>query len=75
MAQCLGKVVWFNNAKGYGFVTHEGGADVFCHFSSIQAEGYKALKEGAEVEFDIENGPQGRPQTANLRAVPVAATV
>jgi CspA family cold shock protein len=52
-AQSTGKVVWFNNAKGFGFLTHEGGPDVFVHFSSIQFEGYKTLKEGDPVEFDV----------------------
>lgn len=65
MAQYVGKVVWFNNVKGFGFVAHEGGPDVFCHFSSIQQIGYKALKEGDPVEFDIEQGPKGL-QTANV---------
>ena len=70
MSQYAGKVVWFNNAKGFGFVSHEGGPDVFCHFSSIQQDGYKALKEGDPVEFDIEQGPKGL-QTANvMKAVP-----
>ena len=71
MSQCIGKVVWFNNAKGFGFVSHEGGPDVFCHFSSIQQAGYKALKEGDAVAFDIEQGPKGL-QTANVtKAGPV----
>jgi CspA family cold shock protein len=61
MAQLHGTVKWFNNAKGYGFLGHEGGKDVFVHYSSIQADGYKSLKEGEAVEFDIiegVNGPQ-----------------
>jgi CspA family cold shock protein len=56
MAQYKGVVKWFNNAKGYGFLGYEGGADVFVHYSSIQLEGYKSLKEGDEVEFDIIEG-------------------
>ena len=59
MAQYKGTVKWFNNAKGYGFLGREGGADVFVHYSSIQREGYKSLKEGDEVEFDIIQGTKG----------------
>ncbi|MGI4829909.1 MAG: cold-shock protein [Janthinobacterium lividum] len=59
MAQLTGKVAWFNNAKGYGFLSHEGGADVFVHFSSIQRDGYKSLKEGEPVVFDIIQGDKG----------------
>src|SRR3954464_8619808 len=55
-----GKVKWFNNAKGYGFVIAEaGGEDLFVHYSSIQMDGYKTLKARDEVEFDIEQGPKG----------------
>lgn len=55
-----GVVKWFNNAKGYGFVTpHDGEEDVFVHFSAIEMEGYKTLKEGQAVVFDIEQGPKG----------------
>ena len=54
-----GKVKWFNNSKGYGFITPEDGNDVFVHFSSIQDEGYKSLDEGADVEFDLEDGDKG----------------
>ena len=61
-----GKVKWFNNAKGYGFIEHEpGGRDVFVHYSSIQEDGYKTLKEGQVVEFDITQGPRG-PQAENV---------
>jgi cold shock protein len=59
MAQYTGTVKWFNNAKGYGFLGHDGGADVFVHFSSVQTEGYKTLKEGDEVTFDIIQGEKG----------------
>jgi CspA family cold shock protein len=59
LAQYRGTVKWFNNAKGYGFLGREGGADVFVHYSSIQREGYKSLKEGDEVEFDIIQGTKG----------------
>ena len=54
-----GKVKWFSNQKGYGFVTTESGTDVFVHHSAIQGEGYKTLAEGQEVEFEIEQGPKG----------------
>ena len=64
-----GKVKWFNAAKGYGFIGREDGTDVFVHFSAIHSEGYKDLKEGEEVEFEIEQGAKGRPQAA--RVVPV----
>ena len=66
MAQYTGTVVWFNNAKGFGFVSAEGMEDVFCHFSSVQTDGYKTLKEGEPVEFDVELGSVGRLQTANV---------
>ena len=66
MANYKGTVKWFNNAKGYGFLGHEGGADVFCHYSAIQNDGYKSLKEGELVEFDIVGGPSGRPQADNV---------
>ncbi|MDI6758972.1 MAG: cold shock domain-containing protein [Candidatus Omnitrophota bacterium] len=58
-----GKVKWFSNQKGYGFITPESGADVFVHHSAIQAEGYKTLAEGDEVEFEIEKGPKGEQAT------------
>jgi CspA family cold shock protein len=54
-----GKVKWFNNAKGYGFITREGGEDLFVHFKSIVGEGYKTLKEGETVQFDVEQGAKG----------------
>ena len=69
MAQHTGKVVWFNNPKGYGFVTAEGIPDLFCHFSAIQNAGYKTLNEGDAVEFDIEQGQGGRLQAANVKQV------
>lgn len=54
-----GKVKWFNNQKGYGFIAPEEGKDVFVHFSAIQGDGYKSLEEGQDVEFEIEQGPKG----------------
>jgi CspA family cold shock protein len=60
-----GKVKWFNNAKGYGFVEREGGNDVFVHFSAIQGAGFRTLEEGQEVEFEIVEGPKG-PQAGNV---------
>lgn len=60
-----GKVKWFNNEKGYGFIEVEGGEDVFVHFSAIQTEGFKSLEEGAEVSFEIVEGNRG-PQAANV---------
>jgi len=60
-----GKVKWFNNQKGYGFITPEGGKDVFVHHSAIQGEGYKSLEEGQDVEFEIKAGPKGE-QAVNV---------
>jgi cold shock protein len=66
MAQ--GQVKWFNDAKGYGFITQEGGDDVFVHYSAIQAQGFKSLAEGDRVEFEVTRGPKGL-QAANVRKV------
>ena len=64
-----GKVKWFNNAKGYGFVIAEvGGEDLFVHYSSIQMDGYKTLKAGQDVEFDIERGAKGM-HAVNIRSL------
>jgi CspA family cold shock protein len=63
-----GKVKWFNNQKGYGFITPENGKDVFVHHSVIQGEGYRSLEEGQEVEFEIQNGPKGE-QAVNVTKV------
>jgi cold shock protein len=60
-----GTVKWFNAAKGYGFIEHEGGKDVFVHFSAIQTEGYRSLNEGEKVEFTVEEGAKG-PQAVNV---------
>ena len=60
-----GRVKWFNDAKGYGFIERDGGGDVFVHFSAIQMEGFKTLQEGQPVQFDIVDGPKG-PQASNV---------
>jgi CspA family cold shock protein len=54
-----GTVKWFNDAKGFGFITQDGGDDVFCHHSAIQTQGFRSLAEGQKVEFDVERGPKG----------------
>ena len=54
-----GTVKWFNASKGYGFIQRQSGEDVFVHFSAIQAEGYKTLNEGQDVEFEVRKGPKG----------------
>ncbi|MHC1698650.1 MAG: cold-shock protein [Deltaproteobacteria bacterium] len=63
-----GKVKWFNDAKGFGFLEQENGDDVFCHFSAITGEGFKSLQEGDDVEFDVVKGPKGL-QAANVRKI------
>ena len=63
-----GSVKWFNDAKGYGFITQEGGEDVFVHYSAIQAGGFKSLAEGDRVEFEVTKGPKGL-QAANVRKI------
>ena len=63
-----GTVKWFNNAKGYGFLGREEGADVFIHYSSITTEGYKSLQEGDKVELEIVQGTKG-PQAANVTKI------
>lgn len=63
-----GTVKWFNAVKGYGFIGRDDGEDVFVHFSAIQAEGYRKLEEGQQVEFDVEAGPKGL-QASNVIAV------
>lgn len=63
-----GTVKWFNNTKGYGFITpSDGGEEVFVHFSTIEADGYKTLNEGQQVEYEVTQGPKGKQAT---RVVP-----
>ena len=61
-----GTVKWFNDAKGYGFISQENGEDVFVHYSAIQGDGFRTLAEGDKVEFDVVKGPKGY-QAANVR--------
>ena len=63
-----GTVKWFNNQKGYGFITGEDGKDVFVHYSGLNMEGFKTLEEGAKVEFDVTDGQKG-PQAVNVTVV------
>lgn len=63
-----GTVKWFNEAKGFGFLEQQGGADVFAHFSAISGNGFKTLAEGQAVEFSVTQGPKG-PQAENIVAI------
>ncbi len=63
-----GTVKWFNERRGYGFIQRDSGEDVFVHYRAIQQEGFKTLKEGDRVEFEVEQGPKG-PQAANVMIV------
>jgi CspA family cold shock protein len=65
MHMANGTVKWFNESKGFGFITSENGTDVFVHYSSIQGNGFKSLAEGDRVSFDIEKGPKG-PKAINV---------
>ena len=67
-----GRVKWFNESKGYGFIERDGDADVFVHYSAIEGEGFKTLKEGQVVDFDFKDGPKGAQATVVRKAVPVA---
>jgi len=66
MSRITGTVKWFNDAKGYGSISREGGPDVFVHFSAIQGNGFKSLAEGDQVEFEIVQGQKG-PQAAEVQ--------
>ncbi len=68
MGAVKGKVKWFNEKKGFGFLEQPGGADVFVHFSAIKSSGFKTLAEGQEVTFDVEQGQKG-PQASNVEPV------
>ncbi len=63
--KCKGKVKWFNDAKGFGFIEQDGGSDVFVHYSAIQMDGFKTLKQGQDVEFEVKDGEKG-PQATNV---------
>ncbi len=63
-----GTVKWFNSSKGYGFISREGGDDVFVHFKAIEGDGYKTLEEGEKVQFEVEDGPKG-PQAAKVSRI------
>ena len=63
-----GHVKWFNDQKGFGFIEVQGGKDVFVHHSAITGEGFKSLREGDEVEFEVSQGPKG-PQASNVKVV------
>jgi cold shock protein len=68
MSMAQGLVKWFNDAKGYGFITQEDGQDVFVHYSAIQASGFRSLAEGDRVEFEVTRGPKGL-QASNVKKV------
>ena len=66
--QETGTVKWFSDSKGYGFITRDAGGDVFVHFSAIEGEGFRSLREAQQVEFSVEDGPKGL-QAVNVRAL------
>lgn len=68
MNKTHGKVKWFNNSKGYGFIEQPGETDIFVHYSAITEDGYKTLTQGQEVEFELSRGPKG-PQAENVKKV------
>ena len=63
-----GTVKWFNEAKGFGFIARESGGDIFVHYSAIQAEGFKILRENQRVEFEVEDSPKG-PRAVNVKVI------
>ena len=65
MSRITGRVKWFNDAKGFGFIEREGGPDVFVHYSAISADGFRSVKENDQVEFEVREGPKGL-QAANV---------
>lgn len=70
MLMPTGTVKWFNDAKGFGFITPDGGGeDLFAHFSAIRSSGFKSLKEGQKVSFDITDGNKGKKQASNIQAL------
>ena len=68
MSRINGRVKWFNDAKGFGFIEREGGPDVFVHYSAIASDGFKSLKENDKVEFEVKDGPKGL-QAANVSKI------
>ena len=64
-----GTVKWFNDSKGYGFISREDGDDLFVHYSEIQMQGFKTLQEGQQVEFDITQGQNGKKQASNVHVI------
>ena len=74
MGRTQGKVKWFNDAKGFGFISGDGGQDIFVHHTAIVAEGFRTLKEGESVEFDCEPGPKGL-KAVNVTRLAVPASV
>jgi CspA family cold shock protein len=69
-----GTVKWFNDAKGFGFIAHSSGRDVFVHYSVIATEGFKTLKDGETVEYELKEGPKGLQASKVVRTVPAEAT-
>jgi len=68
MSKTTGKVKWFDEKKGFGFIERDGGSDVFVHFKAIASDGFKTLSDGQAVEFDVEDGQKG-PQAANVTVI------
>src|ERR1043165_4739164 len=72
MSRITGKVKWFNNSKGYGFIEQPGSSDIFVHYSAIQGDGFKSLEEGQEVEFEVMQGPKDARQKRRSRSFEIA---